>query len=138
VSVTEPEILRPRVPPESYPRCVIHSRLQRYTLGKGKPFFMGRDSVAACHGRDGKGLGKGLDLKGPLPRDFTDPEWQAGRADGELFWILKNGSQGTAMAPFRWCSQKRKPGRSYCTSDQSPASRMLKNHTPLLSFCQHS
>jgi mono/diheme cytochrome c family protein len=39
-------------------------------------------------------------LKGPLPRNFTDKAWQAARTDGELFWILKNGSKGTAMAPF--------------------------------------
>jgi mono/diheme cytochrome c family protein len=35
-----------------------------------------------------------------LPRDFTDQDWQAARTDGELFWILKNGSKGTAMAKF--------------------------------------
>jgi mono/diheme cytochrome c family protein len=103
VSAAEPEILRPRVPPEQLaavrevtnplPATTVH-------VGKGKAIFYGKGFCAACHGRDGKGLGKGLDLKGPLPRDFTDPEWQAARADGELFWILKNGSQGTAMAPF--------------------------------------
>jgi mono/diheme cytochrome c family protein len=27
-------------------------------------------------------------------------EWQTARTDGELLWILKNGSKGTAMAPF--------------------------------------
>jgi mono/diheme cytochrome c family protein len=67
---------------------------------KGKAIFYGKGFCAACHGRDGKGLGEGLDLKGPLPRNFTDGEWQAARADGELFWILTNGSKGTAMAPF--------------------------------------
>ena len=35
-----------------------------------------------------------------LAADFTDQEWQAARTDGELLWILKNGSKGTAMAPF--------------------------------------
>jgi hypothetical protein len=39
-------------------------------------------------------------LKWPLPRSFTDKKWQAARTDGELFWILKNGSKGTAMASF--------------------------------------
>jgi hypothetical protein len=39
-------------------------------------------------------------LVGKLPRNFTDKDWQAERTDGELLWILKNGSAGTAMASF--------------------------------------
>jgi mono/diheme cytochrome c family protein len=39
-------------------------------------------------------------LVGKLPRNFTDKAWQAKRKDGELLWILKNGSIGTAMASF--------------------------------------
>ena len=50
------------------------------------------------------GMGEGLadiaGLRGKLPRNFTDHAWQATRADGELFWVLKNGSPGTDMAPF--------------------------------------
>ncbi|MEO5863787.1 MAG: hypothetical protein ABIQ79_01950 [Nitrospiraceae bacterium] len=39
-------------------------------------------------------------LKGPLPRNFTEKKWQAARTDGKLFWILKHGSKGMAMASF--------------------------------------
>ena len=53
-----------------------------------------------CHGKDGKGLQNIPGLRGKLPRNFTDKSWQKVRADGELLWILKNGSPGTAMAPF--------------------------------------
>ena len=53
-----------------------------------------------CHGKDGKGLGDIPGLTGKLPRNFTDKDWQAGRMDGELLWILKNGSSGTAMVSF--------------------------------------
>jgi mono/diheme cytochrome c family protein len=72
-------------------------------IEKGKQLFHGKAFCMTCHGRDGKGLGGDIEpgtLKGPLPRDFTDQEWQAARTDGELLWILKNGSKGTAMAPF--------------------------------------
>jgi mono/diheme cytochrome c family protein len=69
-------------------------------IERGKALYHGKAFCVACHGRDGKGLGPGLDLKGPLPRDFTDKAWQSARTDGELFWILKNGSPGTDMAPF--------------------------------------
>ena len=31
------------------------------------------------------------------PRDFTDCRFQGEREDGELFWIIKNGSPGTGM-----------------------------------------
>ena len=34
------------------------------------------------------------------PLNFTDKDWQAGRIDGELLWISKNGSSGTAMVSF--------------------------------------
>lgn len=100
---TDPEILRPRVPREH----IVSARLMTNPLAatpeqvrNGKAIFYGKGFCVACHGREGKGLGEGLELKGPLPRDFTDREWQAARTDGELLWILKNGSQGTAMAPF--------------------------------------
>ena len=53
-----------------------------------------------CHGKDAKGLGDIPGLTGKLPRNFTDNDWQAGRKDGELLWILKNGSSGTAMVSF--------------------------------------
>jgi mono/diheme cytochrome c family protein len=72
-------------------------------IEKGKALFHGKAFCVTCHGKDGKGLGGDIEpgiLKGPLPRNFTDKDWQAARTDGELFWILKNGSPGTAMAPF--------------------------------------
>ena len=100
---TDQEILRPRVPAEhiASARAMINPLAATpEQVQNGKAIFHGKGFCAACHGRDGKGLGEGLELKGPLPRDFTDREWQAARADGELWWILKNGSKGTAMAPF--------------------------------------
>ena len=72
-------------------------------IAKGKALYEGKAFCKVCHGPDGKGLGADIDpksLKGPLPRNFTDKKWQAARTDGELFWILKNGSKGTAMASF--------------------------------------
>ncbi|MEC4672996.1 MAG: cytochrome c [Nitrospirota bacterium] len=69
-------------------------------IEEGKKIFHGKAFCVTCHGRDGKGLGKIPGLVGKLPRNFTDKTWQAARTDGELFWILKNGSPGTAMASF--------------------------------------
>ena len=66
----------------------------------GKKVFHSKAFCVTCHGRDGKGLGNIPGLRGKLPRNFTDKTWQAARTDGELFWILKNGSPGTDMASF--------------------------------------
>ena len=69
-------------------------------IQKGKTIFHGKAYCMTCHGKDGKGLGDIPGLTGRLPRNFTDKDWQAGRMDGELLWILKNGSSGTAMVFF--------------------------------------
>ena len=99
-------ILKPRVPADQIDQAKTWKNPlppTRETLEKGKQLFQGKAFCATCHGRDGKGLGADIEpgtLKGPLPRNFTDKDWQAARTDGELLWILKNGSKGTAMAPF--------------------------------------
>ncbi|MEK6642160.1 MAG: cytochrome c [Nitrospirota bacterium] len=101
------EILRPRVPADQVDAARAMSNplpATPSTVENGKKIYEGKGFCRACHGADGKGLlGSDIDpgsLKGPLPRDFSDRDWQAARTDGELFWILKNGSKGTAMASF--------------------------------------
>ena len=99
-------ILKPRVPPDQIEQAKTWKNPLPSTvenIEKGQQLFYGKAFCVTCHGKDGKGLGGDIEpgtLKGPLPRNFTDQEWQAARTDGELLWILKNGSQGTAMAPF--------------------------------------
>ena len=99
-------VLRPRVPADQIDQARTWKNplpSTPETIEKGKQLFQGKAFCITCHGRDGKGLGGDIEpgtLKGPLPRNFTDTDWQAARTDGELFWVLKNGSKGTAMAPF--------------------------------------
>ncbi len=99
-------ILKPRVPADQIEQVKTWKNPLPSTqemIEKGKQLFQGKAFCVTCHGKDGKGLGGDIEpgtLKGPLPRNFTDQDWQATRTDGELFWILKNGSKGTAMAPF--------------------------------------
>ncbi len=99
-------VLRPRVPIDEIEAAKTLTNplpATEETIEKGKRLFHGKAFCVTCHGKDGKGFGGDIEpgtLKGPLPRNFTDKEWQAVRTDGELFWILKNGSRGTAMAPF--------------------------------------
>ena len=102
----DPAVLRPRVPRDQIEaaRAVTNPLpASDEMIAKGKALYEGKAFCKVCHGPDGKGLGADIapgSLKGPLPRNFTDKKWQATRTDGELFWILKNGSKGTAMAPF--------------------------------------
>jgi mono/diheme cytochrome c family protein len=99
-------VMRPRVPGDQIEaaRAVTNPLPEgEEMIAKGKALYEGKAFCKVCHGPDGKGLGADIaprTLKGPLPRNFTDKRWQAARTDGELFWILKNGSKGTAMASF--------------------------------------
>ncbi len=99
----DPKVLKPRVPQDQIAEARSWNNpfpdLQE-NIEKGKQIFHGKAFCATCHGRDGKGLGNIPGLRGKLPRNFTDKAWQAARTDGELFWILKNGSPGTDMASF--------------------------------------
>ena len=54
-----------------------------------------------CHGMKGDGKGPmASDIK-PPPRDFTCAQTINGVPDGQLFWIIKNGSPGTEMPSFK-------------------------------------
>ena len=103
----DPDVLRPRVPKDQIEAARAVTNPLPATpemIAKGKVLFEGKAFCRACHGQEGKGiLGPDIEpgsLKGPLPRNFTDKAWQARRTDGELIWILKNGSPGTDMGPF--------------------------------------
>jgi len=103
----DPEVLRPRVPKDQMEAArSVQNPLPATPemIANGKALYEGKAFCRACHGADGKGLaGPDIEpgsLKGPLPRNFTDKVWQARRTDGELMWILKNGSPGTDMGPF--------------------------------------
>ena len=69
----------------------------------GKKLFMETARPLACmncHGAQGNGagaLGAGLI---PPPRNFTCGATMRDIPDGQLFWIIKNGSPGTGMMPF--------------------------------------
>jgi len=77
--------------------------MTKETIEAGRKIYEGKAYCAACHGKDGQGMGKTMDpasVEYPLPRDFTNGTWQEARTDGELFWVLMKGSHGTDMAPF--------------------------------------
>lgn len=102
-TAADADVLRPRVPPDEIARSrAAHNPFPATpeNIEAGKVLYHGKAFCVTCHGRDGRGLQDIPGLRGSLPRDFTDKVWQTTRTDGELFWILKNGSPGTDMASF--------------------------------------
>ena len=53
-----------------------------------------------CHGENGDGNGPMGAALNPHPRNFTCGETMQDISDGQMFWIIKNGSPGTGMMAF--------------------------------------
>ncbi|MCP4702152.1 MAG: c-type cytochrome [Gammaproteobacteria bacterium] len=53
-----------------------------------------------CHGAEGDGQGSAAAEIEIKPTAFNVPDYLEGRKDGQLFWILKDGSEGTEMKGF--------------------------------------
>ena len=68
-------------------------------IAKGKATFLAKGTCFTCHGEGGKGDGVAAAALDPSPRNFTNPQFAKMRTPGEMMWILKNGSPGTAMVP---------------------------------------
>lgn len=61
----------------------------------------GKIGCATCHGAKGDGKGAMSDHFNPPPRNFACAKTVNGIPDGQLFWIIRFGSPGTAMPPHR-------------------------------------
>jgi mono/diheme cytochrome c family protein len=69
-------------------------------LAEGKRLFNKDARPTACrlcHGAKGNGNGSLARRLDPPPRNFTCAEVMSDLPDGQLFWIIQNGSRGTAM-----------------------------------------
>ena len=63
-------------------------------------------SCSICHGKDGDGRGQLAKQFEPPPRNFACAATVEGIPDGQLHWIIRNGSPGTAMPPFDYLSDE--------------------------------
>jgi len=66
-------------------------------VAEGKKIFEGKGTCVNCHGKTGEGNGPAGKVLNPSPRNFTNCKFHKKRKDGELFWVVKNGSPGTGM-----------------------------------------
>lgn len=64
--------------------------------GGAKPF-----GCVPCHGILGKGKGSTARFMKVKPRDFSCQAMMKDIPDGQLFWVIRNGSQGTEMMSFK-------------------------------------
>lgn len=74
-------------------------------LQTGKKLYA--QNCQTCHGETGKGDGPAGGALQPPPRDFTNPkaEWTKGTSPLNIFNVLTNGIDGTAMASFASLSE---------------------------------
>lgn len=103
----ERDPLQPRVPPDQ----IADAKKLKAPYGeakkapadivaKGKALFEGKGTCFNCHGKSGMGDGEAGKILNPSPRNFTNCKFHKKRKDGELFWVIKNGSPGTGMVPL--------------------------------------
>ena len=79
------------------------------TVNAGKALFLQTAqpvACAMCHGKDGNGQGFMGAALVPPPRNFTCGKMMNDLPDGQLFWIIKNGSPGTGMMSFAGLSDE--------------------------------
>jgi hypothetical protein len=99
----EADPLKPRVPADQIAEAKQMKNPIPNTpenIAKGKALFEGQGTCFNCHGKEGKGDGPAGQILNPSPRNFTNCKFHKKRKDGELFWVIKNGSAGTGMVPL--------------------------------------
>lgn len=104
----ERDPLKPRVPKDQRgdakrTKSPLYDRADKAPaeiVAEGKKIFEGKGTCFNCHGKSGQGDGPAGAVLNPGPRNFTNCKFHKKRKDGELFWVIKNGSPGTGMVPL--------------------------------------
>ena len=78
------------------------------SLQAGREIYeeVAQPSCTVCHGKDGDGKGPLSGQFDPAPRNFACAETVNGIPDGQLFWIIQNGSPGTSMPSFDYLDER--------------------------------
>jgi mono/diheme cytochrome c family protein len=99
----EQHLMQPRVPADKLAEARALTNPfgdSPETRAKGKAVYEGKGGCANCHGQNGAGDGPLAGSLNPAPRNFHHHGFWRHRTDGELFWVIKYGSPGTAMIGF--------------------------------------
>lgn len=99
----ERHVMQPRVPADKLAAArALTSPLRDSPeiVEQGKALYNGKGTCFNCHGKDGGGNGPAAAQLDPSPRNFQHHGFWRHRTEGELFWVIKHGSSGTAMLGF--------------------------------------
>lgn len=77
--------------PEGYEKAVNPIKATAESIAAGKQMFEQR--CATCHGADGKGVLQGMP-------DLTDHHMMSEMSEGDIFYKITEGVQGTSMPPW--------------------------------------
>ncbi|RMH02756.1 MAG: hypothetical protein D6704_13640 [Nitrospirae bacterium] len=97
-----------RAPPE-FQQLKNPLPITKANIQAGKRLFLETAKPLACkqcHGEKGDGQGPLGAALVPPPRNFTCGKTMNTISDGQMFWIIKNGSPGTGMMAFTALSDK--------------------------------
>ena len=94
------EYLKKRNPLRKEPRFIKKGKVLSHI--KAKPI-----ACKQCHGMAGDGKGAMSPNLNPKPRIFTCKQTMEEISDGQLFWIIKNGSKGTSMPSYSHLSDRK-------------------------------
>ena len=103
VLAVERQMMQPRVPVDKLAEARAlksPSSNSPEVIEQGKAVYHGKGTCFTCHGADGDGNGPAAAKLNPLPRNFQHHGFWRHRTEGELFWVIKYGSPGTAMIGF--------------------------------------
>ena len=103
VAAAEQHMMQPRVPADKLADArALTSPLpdSPEMIEKGKALYKGKGTCVNCHGSEGAGDGPVAAQLNPSPRNFQHHGFWRHRTEGEIFWVIKNGSPGTSMVGF--------------------------------------
>jgi mono/diheme cytochrome c family protein len=70
------------------------------TIAEGEKIYKGKGGCVNCHGQQGGGDGPMAADLDPPPRNFQHGQFWSHHAEGEIFWVIKHGAEGTAMPAY--------------------------------------
>jgi len=103
IDAAERHVMEPRVPADKLAEArALTSPLPNSPaiLEQGKALYNGKGTCFNCHGKNGGGNGPVAAQLDPSPRNFQHHGFWRHRTEGEIFWVIKNGSVGTSMVGF--------------------------------------
>lgn len=100
LGAAERHMMEPRVPADQLAEArALTSPLPESDeiVERGKALYHGKGGCVNCHGAAGAGDGPLASSLDPSPRNFQHHGFWRHRTEGEIFWVIKDGSPQTAM-----------------------------------------